>query len=408
MADHPSKAVPRSERCPRVLHLSADFPDPINPAKTPVIARLIDLVADAHDHRVISLNRRSPTLAATARIAAGLISPIDEASLRPITHGVCAEYLAPPKGLLHSTMLQRLANWVTDHVTRHDAIPDLVVGHKLTVEGIVARKVAQNLGRPFAITIQGNTDEKILRARPDLQRQFARIYHEAACVFSFAPWARRSVELRLGERHALTLDLPCPTLLDSVRSPVPGGDALISVFHLRNYETKNLAGLTRAMRALAAAGSGAKLQIIGDGSPGETAACQAIIGTTPNTALAGPCNGEELATVMNKAIAMVMPSRRESFGLVFVEALFAGLPIIYPKGASVDGYFDGLPFAIGVDAQDSGAIADAIRHVIAHEASIKAALARWQEGGGLERFSRKSIGLAFDEGLKAAIGPPSG
>ena len=71
MADHPTKAVPRTECRPRVLHLSADFPDPINPANTPFIARLIDLVADAHDHQVISLNRRSPTLAAAARIAQG-------------------------------------------------------------------------------------------------------------------------------------------------------------------------------------------------------------------------------------------------------------------------------------------------------------------------------------------------
>ena len=116
--------------------------------------------------------------------------PIDEASLFPITRGICTEHRAPPKGLLHSTVLQRLAEWNTDHVTRHDAIPDLVVGHKLTVEGIVARKVARNLGQPFAITIQGNTDEKILRDRPDLRRQFARIYREAGCVFSFALWAR--------------------------------------------------------------------------------------------------------------------------------------------------------------------------------------------------------------------------
>lgn len=408
MADHSINAMNRAERCPRVLHLSADFPDPINPAKTPVIARLIDLVADGYDHQVISLNRRSPTVAGAVRIATGVMSPINGASLRPITGGICAEYLAPPKGLLHSTMLERLAAWITDHVTQHGAIPDLVVGHKLTVEGIVARKVARNLGRPFAITIQGNTDEKILRARPDLRRQFARIYHEAGCVFAFAPWARRAVEQRLGLRRGLTLDLPCPTLLDSVRPPVPRGSALISVFHLRNYKTKNLVGLTCAMRALAAGGDGTMLQVIGDGSPNDTVACQAIVSSLPNIGLAGPRNGEELTAVMNNAIALVMPSRRESFGLVFVEALFAGLPIIYPKGASIDGYFDGLPFAIGVDAEDSGAIADAIRHVIAHEASIKTSLARWQEGGGLERFSCKSIGFAFDEGLRAAIGPSWG
>jgi glycosyltransferase involved in cell wall biosynthesis len=106
---------------------------------------------------------------------------------------------------------------------------------------------------------------------------------------------------------------------------------------------------------------------------------------------------------MNKAIALVMPSKRESFGLVFVEALFAGLPIIYPKGAGVDGYFDGLPFAIAVDPRNPQAIADAMRHVVTQEAALKQALARWQEDGGLKRFLRSAIGEVFDQGLQAAI-----
>ncbi|MFN9634631.1 MAG: glycosyltransferase [Erythrobacteraceae bacterium] len=106
---------------------------------------------------------------------------------------------------------------------------------------------------------------------------------------------------------------------------------------------------------------------------------------------------------MNNAIAMVVPSRWESFSLVFIEALFSGLPIIYLKGASVDGYFDGLPFAIAVDARNPQAIAEAMRYVVAQEAAIKGALARWQEEGGLARFSRPAIREVFDHGLQASI-----
>jgi glycosyltransferase involved in cell wall biosynthesis len=285
-----------------------------------------------------------------------------------------------------------------------------VIGHKLTVEGIVAREVARLLGIPFAITIQGNTDQKILDARRDLRGRFARIYHEAACVFSFAPWARAAVEQRLGKRDARTLDLPCPTMLDQIRPPAPGGNALISVFHLRNHAIKNLAGLARAMRALGTEGCPATLQVIGGGSAAETAACAALIAKTPNITLTGPQSPDALGPTMNKAIALVMPSKRESFGLVFVEALFAGLPIIYPKGAGVDGYFDGLPFAIAVDPRNPRALAAALRHAITEEAAIKHALARWQEDGGLTRFTRDAIGAVFDQGLQAAIlsaGPPT-
>jgi len=178
---------------------------------------------------------------------------------------------------------------------------------------------------------------------------------------------------------------------------------LISVFHLRNHQIKNLEGLARAMQALGAEGSPATLQVIGGGNAAETAACEALIAGAPNMALAGPQTPDALGPTMNRAIALVMPSKRESFGLVFVEALFAGLPIIYPKGAGVDGYFDGLPFAIAVDPRNPQAIAEAMLHFVAQEVAIKHALARWQEDGGLTHFTRSAIGEVFDQGLKTAI-----
>lgn len=397
------KHQPRVLRRPRVLHLSADYPDSINPSKTTVISRLIDLVAAEYDHQVLSINRCRPTLGETARLSTGLLSPVVEGSLRPIERGFCFEYLAPSKGLLHASTLDRLAQWIAERASREAALPDLVIGHKLTVEGVLAREVARQLGVPYAITIQGNTDQKILKFRPDLASRFARIYHDAACVFSFAPWARKAVEQRLGHRTGLTLDLPCPTVFDSITAPVVGGDALISVFHLRNHKIKNLAGLAIAMQTLKTSSGCFPLKVIGGGNPTETQACKTVIARAENITLAGPRNPSQLATIMNGSVALVLPSKRESFGLVFIEALFAGLPIIYPKGASVDGYFDGLPFAIAVNTNNPREIADAMRHMITHEADIKSALARWQETGGLGRFLHKTIRSTFDEGLNHAV-----
>lgn len=107
---------------------------------------------------------------------------------------------------------------------------------------------------------------------------------------------------------------------------------------------------------------------------------------------------------MRRATALVMPSFRESFGLVFIEALFAGIPVIYPKGTAIDGYFDGLPFAISVDAHDPGAIAAAMRQVRAEEAELKAALRQWQQSEASQAFTRPRIGRTFAEGLRQALG----
>jgi glycosyltransferase involved in cell wall biosynthesis len=49
---------------------------------------------------------------------------------------------------------------------------------------------------------------------------------------------------------------------------------------------------------------------------------------------------EELLEEYRKADIFIMPSFTETFGLVYIEALSQGLPIIYTKGQGVDGYFN--------------------------------------------------------------------
>lgn len=398
----PDRVIAHGKR-PCVLHLSADFPDPIAPYKTPVIARLIDLVGDRYDHRVLSLNRRSPAFARLAPVILGRADAIDVSQVQPFEYGEALSYHAPPRGVMHATMLRRLGKWITRRLAETNVTPDLIIGHKLTVEGLVAMAVAEELGVPYAITIQGNTDQKILTNRPDLARRFGEVYRGAASVFCLAPWARSAVERRVGKRTGPSFDLPCPTVNDTIVPPRPGGENIISVFHLKNHAIKNLGGLVAAMRINAAEGKRCDLHIFGGGSPEEHAACKAVIGDAPGITLMGPRTQDELGAIMNGAAAFVMPSLRESFGLVFLEALFAGLPIIHPKGASIDGYFDGLPFAIPVNARRPEDIARAVRHVVENEAELKAALGAWQQAGGLQRFTRAAIARTFSEGIDAAL-----
>ncbi len=390
-------------RRPKILHLSGDFPDPTNSDKTSVIARLIKLVEDRYENQVVSLNRQNPSLLQVVDLLNGSLSPVPMRSIAAFENGIALDYLAPGKGLLHASMLGRLAEWIARNLVLPGSVPSLVVGHKLTIEGLVAHALATRLGIPYALTIQGNTDEKILLARPDLMGLFSTVFHNAACVFSFAPWALHAVERRLGKRRGATFDLPCPTHQDTIRTPVLGGNPVISVFNLRNHRIKNLAGLAKAMRGAAGGRQPYKVQIYGGGSSEDTDRCAAIIADVPGMELMGPRSQDELGPIMNAATALVMPSRRESFGLVFVEALFAGLPIIYPKGASIDGYFNCLPFAIGVDAHNTDNIAQAVRTAMEQEQGLKGALAHWQQTGGLKRFTRAAIAQTFAHGIDTAL-----
>jgi glycosyltransferase involved in cell wall biosynthesis len=57
------------------------------------------------------------------------------------------------------------------------------------------------------------------------------------------------------------------------------------------------------------------------------------------------------------ALALAMPSHNETFGMVYPEALLAGVPILFSSRTAIDGYFDGLNVGIGVDQTEVQAIA---------------------------------------------------
>ncbi len=395
-----------SSRQPHILHISGDFPDPIEANKTPVIARLLALTDDQFDHRVISLNRVSPSISdwtkgtVFSQRHAGAIGR-QEAFER----GVAAEYRAPAKGILHKTALGRLGDWIAQFALT-DGKPDLIIGHKLTIEGIAAARAAKALGVPYALSIQGNTDTKILRARPDLNRVFRTVFHDAAVVFPFAPWALDEVEAKLGVRSGPAQILPCPTDLaadlTSIIAPKTSGDSIISLFHLGRHKTKNLSGLGAAMRLLQDQPDIPILHVIGSGTDTELVDCKKAANAA-NIQFSSPPQRSDLSKHLNTAIGFVMPSLAESFGLVFIEALFAGLPIIYPKGRAVDGYFDDLPFAIPADPRDPADIARAIAHLCRNEARLKAELAQWQNSSQAQAFTESSIAQQFAQGLVQAI-----
>lgn len=397
MGDSPASA---GRTRPLVVHVSGDFPDPLAPEKTPVIRSLLELTRNDFDHHVISLNRVNPALQEWS--SAGRVIRRSHG----FEAGEAMEYAAPPRGIFHATMLHRLGDAIAQRLEK--LAPDLIVGHKLTIEGLVVARAAERLGIPFAVSVQGNTDLKILSARPDLRRRFRGVFHGAKAIFPFTPWALRAVEEKLGARSNPCHLLPCATDLDRPLTPRAGGNGLVSVFHLRHFRNKNLAGLAQAYGKLVSGGIEVPLTIRGGGNAQDMAACKEILHDHPGARLVGPSSRSDLPSELNEATGFVLVSHRESFGLVFVEALFAGLPIIYPRGAAIDGYFDGMPFAIGVDAHDPTALASAMERLVCDEVALKQALGNWQQSAEAQRFTREAIGAQFRDGLRQALAASTG
>lgn len=72
----------------------------------------------------------------------------------------------------------------------------------------------------------------------------------------------------------------------------------------------------------------------------------------------------DLLRKLRESDIFAMPSKPETFGLVYVEALTQGLPILYTKDEGVDGYFDYGKVGYSVDPYDINDITSKLKMII--------------------------------------------
>ena len=61
---------------------------------------------------------------------------------------------------------------------------------------------------------------------------------------------------------------------------------------------------------------------------------------------------------------MVVPSYRETFGLVYIEAMSRGLPVVFSRRQGIDGYFPEDTIGVAVDPTDPQSIADGVQRCL--------------------------------------------
>ena len=73
---------------------------------------------------------------------------------------------------------------------------------------------------------------------------------------------------------------------------------------------------------------------------------------------------EKLLSMYRKSDIFIMPSYNETFGLVYLEAMSQGLPIIHTKGQGIDGYFEDGTVGHSVNPKDIDDIVEKIKMII--------------------------------------------
>lgn len=382
-----SEAAPRRRR---VLHLAVDYPDAFDRSKTVAVRNFVK-ANEAVDHVVVALTRTpDPRRCDLVRGDGAGDSAVH--SMR---------YWGLPFGMLHFLSLGILAVRIARLLARERIAVDLIHAHKLTFEGISGYLLSLWLKVPLACSVRAEVESKVLRYLPHYRPLFRRVIARSRRLYYVSLWFRPRIEALFSE--AAERGRPLPNFCPGTRDPdgrQPDPDRFVTILHLDIFAKKGLDRLLPAFARFAGDRPEVSLDIIGRGSPESLARVQALVDSlelTGRARLIGPLPRAQLMERLPDYGAMCLPSHNETFGMVYVEALLSGVPIMYSRQTGIDGFLEGVDAAVGVDPNSVVEIAAALAQLRRNHATMRAHLlkrrdaiaARFAEAPYIERYNRE-------------------
>jgi len=264
------------------------------------------------------------------------------------------------KRAIASTVAQIYQSCGFDIIHVHGAVPD---GHGVL---LLNRKYRV----PIVLSIHGRDINKVVHMSPLHRLLVGKVVAEAdATVVVSEKLKRRIVELFPGSREPVVIHNGIDTTLFSHPGAkaralrVGGGPNLATVGNLLVH--KNHKAVISAVARLKKDYPGIRLRIAGSGpEEGKLRSLCAELGVSENVEFLGLCSRQCVKELMSECDVFVMPSWDEGFGIVYIEAMSQGKPVIGSRGEGIaDTITDGETGFL-VDPHDVDELTEKIRLLI--------------------------------------------
>jgi L-malate glycosyltransferase len=254
---------------------------------------------------------------------------------------------------------------------------DLTHAHFLFSDGAVALEIYKKFKIPYIVCVRNTDVNYFFKYYKHLKSYGNEILSNARKIIFITPSYRDVV----GEKYVY------PSLKESFENKciiLPNGlneywfSNNQSNLQKKRFETikllyvgdftpnKNVESIIDSAIKLHHEGLTVSLTLVGGGGKGCERTSKKIASTSdiPISFLGSINDREKLKKIYQEHDIFIMPSYRETFGIVYIEAISQGVPIIYTKNQGVDGYYledkrPGLP----INPKDIGDIAEAIKVV---------------------------------------------
>lgn len=304
--------------------------------------------------------------------------------------GLCVYEYSFPMGPVADALRKKLAARgfarILKRVTAECGKLDVVHVHFAdTAESIV--EVCKRAGIPYVVTEHASSimdDEKAARQADMLNY----VYHNAAGVIAVSAALAAQIKKYTGVDAHVVDDIVDTSIFCAAPRARGEGEPFRFVSAGHAEYRKGFDVLVAAFALVKETYPDCELVIMGDGEQMDNIRRQISELALENSVKCfGRYKREEFARELEQSDCFVLASRHETFGVVYAEAMAAGVPVIATRCGGTEGFVDASN-GLMVDVDDVRALAEAMRYMCANAHSFdRASIAQ----GARERFSPAAV-----------------
>lgn len=377
-----------------IIHITFDYPDCINSRTTKAIRNLINSQT-LYKNIVFSLNRTP--------------NPFADFSYKKEPHGYSLNIFGLPFGIGLKIWMHLAARKIDRIISKENIEFNLIHGHKLTFEGLITSYLSKKHSVPYIISLRGYTDIRLINILKYHHNLFLKTVKNAKKVIFLAPWTEKKVQSIFKGEFPSDNSVVLPNIIELSNAVETTNNAIlrdtfVSVFHLDSYKLKNIKRTIKAMDNIHENYPQLKLDIIGGGKSSSIIRSYINKCKYPaNFTLVGNMDHRDVLAIYSKYLGLILPSFPETFGLVFIEALHSGIPVLYSKDSGIDGYFDNSQICEKVKYDSIQEIQEAIIKIYEENSKYRESIQLLKIQGGFEKFSEANVSKQYTNLLKPLV-----